>query len=83
MKSAVELGAEQAKIIDTKTVIVTEWVRWKCQYGSQGAKQKAVRPQMEACGIDVFETARLNGFQIDTKKETFGKWNYFALVLLE
>jgi hypothetical protein len=38
---------------------------------------------MEACGIDVFRTARANGFEIDTKKETYGKWNYFALVLVE
>jgi len=38
---------------------------------------------MEACGIDVFKTARDNGYQIDTKKETYGQWNYFALVLLE
>lgn len=28
---------------------------------------------MEACGIDVFKTARNNGFEIDTKKETFGR----------
>lgn len=38
---------------------------------------------MEACGIDVFKTVRANGFAIDTKKETYGGWNYFALVLLE
>jgi Predicted metal-binding protein (DUF2284) len=28
-----ELGAEEAKIIDTETVVVSEWVRWKCLYG--------------------------------------------------
>lgn len=38
---------------------------------------------MEACGIDVFKTARRNGFKIDTRKETHGQWNFFALVLLE
>ena len=37
---------------------------------------------MEACGIDVFRTARINGFVIDTKKEMYGKWNYFALLLI-
>ncbi len=42
-----------------------------------------VRPLMEACGIDVFSTARANGFSIDTKKETYGRWNYCALVLVE
>jgi hypothetical protein len=38
---------------------------------------------MEACGIDVFKTARLHGFEIDTRKEAYGRWNYFALVLVE
>jgi ribosomal protein L13E len=38
---------------------------------------------MEACGIDVFKTARVNGFEIDTRRETYSQWNYFALVLLE
>ena len=33
LKRALELGAEQAKIIDTETVVVAEWVGWKCQYG--------------------------------------------------
>jgi len=38
---------------------------------------------MEACGIDVFKTAMNNGFEIDTKKDTYGKWNFYALILLE
>lgn len=38
---------------------------------------------MEACGIDVFKTARDNGYQIDTQKDTYGQWNFFALILLE
>ncbi len=42
-----------------------------------------IRPMMEACGIDVFKTARHNGFDIDTRKEPYGRWNYFALVLIE
>jgi predicted metal-binding protein len=33
LKRAQELGAEKAKLIDTETVVVGEWVRWKCQYG--------------------------------------------------
>lgn len=33
LKRALELGAEKAKLIDTETVIVAEWVRWKCHYG--------------------------------------------------
>ena len=38
---------------------------------------------MEACGIDVFKTARRNGFEIDTRKETYGTWHFFAMVLME
>jgi len=38
---------------------------------------------MEACGIDVFKTARRNGFDIDTRKETYGQWHFFAMVLIE
>ncbi len=30
---AYALGCEKAKIIDTSTVIVGKWVRWKCLYG--------------------------------------------------
>jgi uncharacterized protein DUF5714/predicted metal-binding protein DUF2284 len=33
LKRALELGAEQAKVISTDTVVVDEWVRWKCRYG--------------------------------------------------
>jgi len=30
---AYALGCEKAKIIDTSTVVVKKWVRWKCLYG--------------------------------------------------
>ena len=30
---AYALGCEKAKVIDTSTVIVNKWVRWKCLYG--------------------------------------------------
>ncbi len=33
LKRALELGAEHAKVIATDTVVVEEWVRWKCRYG--------------------------------------------------
>ena len=29
LKRAFELGAEKAKIIDTDTIVVEKWVRWK------------------------------------------------------
>ena len=38
---------------------------------------------MEACGIDVFTTARNNGFTIDTLDSVKCKADYFGLVLIE
>gem|GEM_PF-642222 len=35
VNKAVELGAEKAKLIDPNTIVVEEWVRWKCMYGCQ------------------------------------------------
>jgi len=43
-KRAVELGAEKARIIDTDTVVVEEWVRWKCMYGCQFYEKDAYHP---------------------------------------
>jgi hypothetical protein len=33
LRKAFELGIENAKAIDTSTVTVEKWVRWKCLYG--------------------------------------------------
>jgi hypothetical protein len=41
---ALELGAEKAKTIDTRTVSVSEWVRWKCQYGCPMHDKDAFHP---------------------------------------
>jgi len=41
------------------------------------------RPSMEACGIDVFSTARSNGFTIDTLDSARCRADYFGLVLIE
>ncbi len=41
------------------------------------------RPAMEACGIDVFATARANGFQIQVVKAHDCRGNYYGLVLIE
>ena len=40
-------------------------------------------PSMEGCGIDVFQTARNNGFTINTIREPSEEHNYFGLVLLQ
>ena len=42
-----------------------------------------MRPMMEACGIDVFKTARRNGFAVVTPSDGSGQLTYFAMVLIE
>ena len=41
------------------------------------------RPSMEACGIDVFATARGNGFTIDVVRDHEDRQHYFGLVLVD
>lgn len=45
-------------------------------------REKA-RPAMEACGIDVYATARNNGFPIDVLSGESCEENYYGLLLLE
>lgn len=33
IRKALDLGASQARVIDTDSVVVEEWVLWKCLYG--------------------------------------------------
>ena len=35
-KKAIEMGIEEAKIIDPGSIVTAEWVRMKCQYGCPG-----------------------------------------------
>ena len=48
-----------------------------CKHGLE------VRPSMEACGIDVFKTARGNGFPIKVVRTRDEERNIFGLVLVE
>jgi predicted metal-binding protein len=41
------------------------------------------RPSMESCGIDVFQTARNNGFHIETLREEREPRNNFCLMLVD
>ena len=41
------------------------------------------RPSMEACGIDVFQTARNNGFPIEVVRNNTCEQNYYGVVLME
>ncbi len=48
-----------------------------CRHGLEA------RPSMEACGIDVFKTARDNGFPIEVVRTRGGERNIFGLILVE
>jgi predicted metal-binding protein len=168
-KRALEMGIDEAKIIDPRSVVTAEWVRMRCQYGCSGfgaslccpphtpapdvtrkvieSYHKAIllhqrllkgkgrteksktfreaivpleieiflegyykawsmgcgpcdlcrtcnlsgacrhgleaRPSMEACGIDVFKTARDNGFPIEVLRRHGDEMNLYGLVLVE
>jgi predicted metal-binding protein len=41
------------------------------------------RPSMEACGIDVYATVRINGYPIEVLVDTRCRGNYYALVLVD
>ena len=41
------------------------------------------RPSMEACGIDVYQTARNNGFFIETLRERTETQNLYCLMLVD
>jgi predicted metal-binding protein len=48
-----------------------------CKHGLEA------RPSMEACGIDVFKTARDNGFSIEVVRTREDERDAFGLILVE
>lgn len=54
----------------------------KCNPEHCNFPKKAI-PSMEACGIDVFATARNNGVEMHTLREKGELHNYFGLILVE
>lgn len=44
---------------------------------------RAARPSMESCGIDVFATARGNGFPIEVVKDRSCDQNYYGVILID
>ena len=51
LEKAYDIGCEEAKIIDTSTVIVEKWVRWKCLYGCPFYNKDGFHPPF-APGVD-------------------------------
>jgi predicted metal-binding protein len=54
----------------------------ECSFAGCSRPEDA-RPSMEACGIDVFATARANGFPIDVVRDEGDERNHYGLVLVE
>jgi len=48
-----------------------------CAFGDRA------RPSMEGCGIDVYQTARNNGFFIETLREKTQTQNVYCLMLVD
>ena len=52
-------------------------LKGECRHGEEA------RPSMESCGIDVYSTARSNGFTINTLDSAKCRADYFGLVLIK
>ncbi|MFH1219755.1 MAG: DUF2284 domain-containing protein [Candidatus Eisenbacteria bacterium] len=55
----------------------------RCNTKGRCVQPYLARPSMEACGIDVYATARNNGFTINVVRSRREKGNYFGLVLVD
>ena len=55
----------------------------ECAFDKGCRHPELARPAMEACGIDVFRTARTAGFPIEVVKDYNCRQNYYGLLLLE
>jgi len=55
----------------------------ECNLKGDCRHREKARPSMEACGIDVYSTARSNGFSINTLDSAKCRADYFGLVLIE
>jgi len=55
----------------------------ECNLKGDCRNREEARPSMEACGIDVYSTARNNGFTIETLYSVKCKADYFGMVLIK
>ncbi|MFB3892382.1 MAG: DUF2284 domain-containing protein [Phycisphaerae bacterium] len=55
----------------------------KCAFDSGCRHPDQARPAMEACGINVFATARKHGFEVNVVRSRSDPQHYFGMVLVE
>jgi predicted metal-binding protein len=54
-----------------------------CAFNKGCRHPEEARPALEACGIDVFATARKHGFEIEVVRTYEDPQHYFGLLLIE
>ncbi len=57
--------------------------RQECAFDEGCRHSEQARPAMESCGIDVYATARGNGFTINVVRDEDDEQHYFGVVLLD
>lgn len=67
-------GADHAVIVDTSLVSDTS---------KNCIHPERMRPSMESCGIDVFQTARARGLPIEVVRDHAQQRDVYGLVLIE
>ena len=55
----------------------------ECAFDRGCRHAETARPAMEACGIDVYATARANGFKIEVVRDSSDEQHYFGVLLLD
>ncbi|MHC4664298.1 MAG: DUF2284 domain-containing protein, partial [Planctomycetota bacterium] len=55
----------------------------ECSFDSGCIHADDARPSMEACGIDVYETARANGYEIEVVRHRKDKQHFYGVVLVK
>lgn len=55
----------------------------RCDTGSRCKYPYEARPAMEACGIDVFATARANGMPIEVVRTRRQRGDYYGIILVD
>ena len=63
---AIEMGAKKAKVIDTNSIVVDKWVKWKCLYGCPMVGKDGYHPPMTP--------------DIDEVKEVFSEYGQAVLL---
>jgi predicted metal-binding protein len=85
IEMAVELSANDAKIIKTDSIVTAAWVRWKCRYGCDGYGSSLCCPPNSPTYketrelVDSYKDALLVHFTEDIENATVGPTEVITL----